>query len=273
MKTNSFLSVITFLMLTVVTSHAHAEVYKCTSSVKQSSQKSVVYSDMPCKHSVGNTQTVTQAKLKLVDSDFVTNVAAADIDLLVSRAVLNGEFTLAKSLAQTKEHWRLISLAEGRTTVSTKPIAPVIIVKNAARNECAIARNDFESTSRTKWRQKRLIAAKKSSMYAACGVVEPGQQNRPVVIGHSYGGIQSSRWVAPSYRRGAYHRPYGQHHKKHHSQHAQSKSGFSLHYKSKHFGLRAQSLSTGKHTDIRQQFRSRSMISTQLHDNIRQQFR
>lgn len=273
MKTNSLLRVTTFLMLTVVTSYAQAEVYKCTSSVKQSSHNNVVYSDTPCNLSAGNAQTFTQTKLKLVDSDFVTNVDAADIDLLVSRAVLNGEFALAKSLAQTKEHWRLISLAEGRTIVSTKPIAPVIIVKGTARNECAIARNDFESTSRTKWRQKRLIAAKKSSMYAACGIAEPMLQNRPIVIGQSYGGIQSSRWIAPSYGRVVYHRPYGKHYKKHHSQHAQSKNGFSLHYKSKHFGLRAQSLATKKHTDIRQQFRSHNLINTQLGDGIRRQFR
>lgn len=273
MKANQFLSLSILLALTTVSHHAFAEVYKCTSSIKSSTHKSVVYTDIPCKQSAGHVQTVTQAKLKLANSYSSTSSEASNIDLLVSRAVLNREFALAKSLAKTKEHWRLISLAEGRHTVSSKPVAaPIVIVKDTSRNDCVVARRDFESTSRTRWRQKRLVAAKKSAMFAACGVAEPVQQYRPIVVGQTYGGVHSSRWVAPGYGRKVYHRPYAQHHKKHRFQHVRNKSGLFINYKSKHFGLRAQSSGIQQHTDIRQQFRSNS-IGTQKHADIRQQFR
>lgn len=174
----------------------------------------------------------------------------------MSRAVLNRDFKLAKSLARTKEHWRLIRMAESQQAVpvSSAP-APVVITKDKSREDCASARNDFESTSRTKWRDKDLITTKKSIMYAACGVSEPVQQNRAIVVGNSYGYVQPSRWMAASYGPVVYHKPQHKQYKSHHSNHVKSGGGLSLNYKSKHFGLSAQSFGIQKHTDIRQQFR------------------
>lgn len=273
MKIKKILTAIALWVLATLASHAYAEVYKCTSTNNASGQKTIVYSDIPCQTSASG-QAVSQRKVEITDYAIAQPSATdADVDLQISRAVLNGDFKLAKTLAHTKEHWRLISMAEGQRVEPAKlAVPPVVIVKDTSTNDCAMARSDFESTSRTHWRQKDLIAAKRSSMFAACGVAEPAQQNSPVVIGQSYGGIQSSRWFAPAYRPKVYRHAYHQHYKKHHPRHSQNKSGLSLHYQSKHFGVRAQSFATQKHSDIRQQF-GEHRIRPQNHDGIRQQFR
>jgi hypothetical protein len=252
MKNSQLLSGIVFLIGSFVCSHATAEVYKCTSFDKKTGQKKTSYTDAACADSAKQTLIEIQETSNLADNVPLTD--DAELDLRVSRAVLKHDFKLAKSLAMTKEHWRLISMAEGteRQQVRTVATSPVVIARSTRQDECTLARNDFEFTSRTQWRHKDSIAAKKSIMYAACGISDPEYRSRPIVLVQPYGGvIQSSRWVAPR----AYHRPYNKYHGKHDLRHSHNRSGLSLYYKSKHFGLDVKSFRSQGRANIKHQFR------------------
>ncbi len=105
----------------------------------------------------------------------------------MTNAVLSRDFKLAKSLATTKEHWRLIAIAEGEAVA--QPLIAANTHPTASReDECAEAKYNFESVSRTSWRDKDLVAAKKSVMHVACGVPEP-VQNQPIFVGRTFGGL------------------------------------------------------------------------------------
>lgn len=262
MKNDQLIRSLVFLIGTALVNHATADVYKCTSFDRQSNQQQIVYTDTPCEER--DKQTLISVQTNPI------NAAEADdstLDVKVARAVLKRDFQLAKSLATTKEHWRLISMAEGEPQTSVRT-APIVAAQTQLRDDCAIARDDFESTSRTRWRDKDLIATKKSMMFAACGVAETVEQPSVVVVGNPYGHVQSRRWVGTPYGPVIHHQPY----QKHHSNHINSGGGLSIDYKSKHLGVRAQSGGIQKHTDIRQQFRTNS-FAAEPHTDIRQQFR
>ena len=257
MKINQYLFTFASFLLA---SQAHAQVYKCTFVDVQARQNKVIYSDMPCQPAHKQTLTAIQTQVSLNQQMASANA----INLGVTRAVLNQNFKLARSLASTKEHWRLIAIAEGEAApvlaVANNPPVP-LFAASAAQVECSQAKDDFEYISRVSWRDKELVATKKSMMYASCGVLatEPAQvQNRPIFIGHSYNGfngssISSGRLIYPNalpYALPFQHRPYGgishhaypqhgAHHTQHHGQHLgqQQASGVSLHYQSKHFGI------------------------------------
>jgi hypothetical protein len=230
----SITSAITFTF----SNNAAAQVYKCTFADKDSRQNKVVYTDTLCGKTGKQTLTDIQVKSPLGEQNLQTAKLAQTnaLDEVVTRAVLRRDFKLAKSLATSKEHWRLIAIAEGEAPVQPSVQAvPVLIVQNND-NACDEAKLDFESVSRTSWRDKELVATKRSMMYVACGVPEPVQQ--PIYVAR-YGGLSSERWVAPYYAapHGG-HRPhhYNNHHGNHHN-HANAVRGLSLSYKSKHFGV------------------------------------
>lgn len=243
MKLRAYLFTVCFLFA----ANTYAQVYKCTFVGDEARQNKVVYTDMPCSKASKQTLTAIQAKSQPnAQNQQAAKLAQANtLDESVTRAVLSRDFALAKSLATTKEHWRLIAIAEGESAPQ-----PVIVAANnqvAAQpvGECAEARESFESVSRTSWRDKDLVAAKRSVMYAACGVSEP-MQNQPVYIGQGYGGyggVHSTRWAAPYYTtpyNGAGYSlpPHGYRHSQGGSH---AGSSVSLSYKSKHFGINAES--------------------------------
>ncbi len=242
--------------------HASAQVYKCTSYDSLNNKEITIYTDAPCGE---------QLKQTVINVPVKTNTTASpdqtSLDLRVAQAVLDQDFALAKSLATSKEHWRLISMAEGKQlTVKT---APIVTNQIAAQNECTAARNAYESAASARWPDEALITIKKSSMYAACGVTDPIDQNSVIVVGNRNGGIQSSRWVGLPYGPIVYNRP---HFNKHHSHQINGGGGLSINYQNKHFGIRAQSGGLQTQTDIRQQFRTKNFAAQQQTD-IRQQFR
>lgn len=242
--------------------HASAEVYKCTSYDSLNNKEITIYTDAPCGEQLK--QTVINVPVK---SNTTASPDQTSLDLRVAQAVLDQNFALAKSLATSKEHWRLISMAEGKQlTIKT---APVVNNQIDAQNACTDARNAYESAASARWPDEALITIKKSSMYAACGVTDPIDQNSVIVVGNRYGGIQSSRWVGLPYGPIVYNRP---HFNKHHSHRINGGGGLSINYQNKHFGVRAQSGGLQKQTDIRQQFRTKNFAAQQQTD-IRQQFR
>ena len=231
---------------------ANAQVYKCTSVDGVTRQHKVVYSDAACGKAEKQTLTAIQAKSQFnIQTSQISQatqlVQANAINSAVTRAVLNQDFKLAKSLAISKEHWRLIAIAEGEAAPQ-----PLIVANSrpeiSRADECAQAKDNFESVSRTSWRDKDLVSAKKSVMYVACGVPEP-VQNRPIFIGHTYGGYGGYGSLYNGHRYQASHavphqaRPHesvGYHaYPINHHFHGRDQTGSnaSLSYKSKHFGF------------------------------------
>ena len=246
----------------LATGHVNAQVYKCTSFDSRNNKESTVYTDTPCGGQ--HQQTVINLPVKPIAT---VSPDQSSLDLRIAQAVLDQDFALAKSLATSKEHWRLISMAEGKQlTVKT---APVVTNQIVADNACTAARNAYESAASARWPDEALISIKKSSMYAACGVTDPIDQNSVIVVGNRNGGIQSSRWIGLPYGPIVYNRP---HFNKHHSHRINGGGGLSINYQNKHFGVRAQSGGLQKQTDIRQQFRTKNFAAQQQTD-IRQQFR
>lgn len=265
MKSYQLICSVVYLLGTFDVSHANAAVYKCTTVDRQTNQQQIIYTDTPCGEH--NKQTLLNVQTNAINTADMSEDSALDIK--IANAVLKRDFQLAKSLATTKEHWRLISMAEGerQTTIRT---APPIVTQAELQDDCAIARSDFESTSRTRWRDKNLIATKQSLMYAACGVADPMDQNAIVVIGNPYGQIQSRRWIGTPYGPIIHHQPFQNHHSNRNQ--VIRGGGVSVDYNSKRFGVRAQSGGIQKHTDIRQQFRT-NHLAAEPHTDIRQQFR
>lgn len=232
----------------LLSTHANAEVYKCTFADSVTGQNKVVYSDAPCSKSEKQTLTTIQTKSPPLSAQAFQTAQLAQasaVDSAVTRAVLNQDFKLAKSLATTKEHWRLIAIAEGEAV--TQPLIVANSQPTVSRDEeCAEAKYDFESASRISWRDKDLVAAKKSVMHVACGVPEP-VQNQPIFVGRAFGGLNSGRWYHPNHavphqvrpHKGVGHQiyPVGHHY---HGRHSTGGSA-SLSYKSKHFSINADS--------------------------------
>lgn len=182
---------------------------------------------------------------------------ANNLDSAVTSTVLNQDFKIAKSLANTKEHWRLIAIAEGHT-----PPQPVIVANSqpfvSRADECKQAKYNFEYVSRNSWRDRNLVAAKKSIMYAACGVPESAS-NSPIFVGQRFGDFQFGCLFYP-YAAAPYYAPhhtlpnhinhnypyenvhyYGQNR----SSHDHFQNGFSLNYRTRNFGISTVGFSSG----------------------------
>ncbi|MFV1922763.1 MAG: hypothetical protein ACMZ63_09180 [Methylotenera sp.] len=241
--------------------HANAQVYKCTSYDSLNNKEITIYTDAPCGEQLK--QTVINVPVKTYTT---ASPNQSSLDLKVAQAVLDQDFALARALATSKEHWRLITMAEGKQlTVKT---APIVANQMNTQNECAAARNAYELAAGARWPDEELIAIKKISMYAACGVSDPLDQNSVVVVGNRFGGIQPSRWVGLPYGPIVYNRP----HFNKHPPHRINRGGLSINYQNKRFGVRAQTGGLQTQTDIRQQFRTKNFAAQQQSD-IRQQFR
>jgi hypothetical protein len=234
------------LVMLMFPSFAFSQVYKCTFKDEVTRQNKVVYSDSPCGKAEKQTLTAIQAKSQTdTQAQQTTQLAQANaLDLAVTNAVLGRDFKLAKSLATTKEHWRLIAIAEGEAAAQ-----PLIVANSqptvSREEECAEAKYNFESASRISWRDKDLLAAKKSVMHVACGVPEP-VQNQPVFVGRAFGGLNSGRWYHPNAiqyqlrpHKGVGHHTYPVSHH-YHGSHLTGGSA-SLNYKSKHLSINADS--------------------------------
>ena len=191
-------------------SNASAQVYKCTSVDSKTLQNKTVYTDKPCAKSAKQSLTNIQSQAQLpANQQLSSEISApsdvnAALDEAVTQALLDKNFTLAQSLAQTKEHWRLIAIAQ-------KISAPDIVAanrnnnQNAQLNACAAAKNDYELATRIDWRDDALIAIKKNEMQAVCAGAQPTQ---PSVISvgqvysYPYGGIGAPRWRTTNHYRG-----------------------------------------------------------------------
>ena len=254
---------VVFPVVMFATGNASAQVYKCTSFDSMNNKQRTVYTDMPCGE---------QVKQTLINVPVNTNATVSpeqsSLDLRVAQALLEQDFALAKSLARSKEHWRLIGMAEGKQQLTVKTV-PDMSNQIDAQNECKFARNAYESASSARWQDEALITIKKNSMYEVCGVAESIDQNRLIVIGNRYRGVQSSRWIGIPYGPIVYNRP---HYYRRHSHQTNREAVLSINYQSKHLGVRAQTGGLQKQRDITQQFRTK-IFYAQQQNNISWQFR
>jgi hypothetical protein len=162
---------------------ANAQVFKCSYAVAASQRTETIYTDEPCTKDAKQSVTLVANKLApQIDSLKRASVSRMDTGLqpdALTQAVLNNDFELAKTLAKTKEDWRLIALTEQVYTekrTAQKPIAvipPAAIkpVANAPENadqRCSRASANFDYNTRNHWRDNELVAASKASMQAAC---------------------------------------------------------------------------------------------------------
>lgn len=254
MKTIAYIQFIVLLSPLVLADSAFAQVYKCTTIDANSQQAKVAYTNMPCDKSAKQSVTdISEIANKSVKNQTV-KYTGSDLGNAVTQAVLNKNFALAKSLANTKEHWRIIAMTE--SAGQAPPIAArdesINMAKGNTENACERAQYDFDSTSRLYWRDRELVAAKKSVMFALCGVPE---QVQPIVVAQPHAqpyGIHKTRWYPPHYAgnpTSAYHRPLP------HVNHYTGDS-FNINYRSKHFGVQLggydqQSTRFGSHTEER----------------------
>ena len=198
------------ILITWFAGNASAQVYKCTSVDSKTQQNKTVYTDVPCAKSAKQFLTNIQprARLPANQQSSLANTAQSDsnaaLDKAVTHALLDKNFALAQSLAQTKEHWRLIAIAQKN---SAPEIASVNSYnnQNAQLNACAAEKNDYALAARVDWRDDALIAIKKDEMDAICGgglpvqssVVSMGQ-----IYSYPYGGIGAPRWRGANYYHG-----------------------------------------------------------------------
>jgi hypothetical protein len=183
MKIIVYLQTVALLASLGFANSGFAQVYKCTAIDANSQQAKVAYSDMPCDKTAKQSATdITELAKNSVKNQTV-KYTSAELDNAVTQAVLNKNFVLAKSLAKTKEHWRLIAITESAS--QTAPMAARDQANNVAQssadNACERAQQDYDSTYRLYWRDKELIAAKKSVMFATCGVPENEIYAEPVI--------------------------------------------------------------------------------------------
>ncbi len=187
---------------------ASAQVYKCTSVDSKTLQNKTVYTDTPCAKSAKQSLTNIQSQGRLPANPQVLDTAQSDasaaLDIAVTQALLDKNFTLAQSLAQTKEHWRLIAIAQKISALETVPNNRYSN-QNAQLNACAAAKSDYALAARVDWRDDALIAIKKNEMQAICGGAQPAQSSvisMGQIYSYPYGGIGAYRFRGANHYRG-----------------------------------------------------------------------
>jgi hypothetical protein len=156
----SFLSV---LLLLLFVAPAHAEVYKCTGEGNR-----IVYSDSPCH--AGDTQTLTGIlpEQNMGQPPLAKKPAVIlQLDAAVKSAIAADDLTRATALATTREHWEWI--AEAKKTSAKNKVAP----SQAESDECGQAKHELELEANRSDPKPEVLQAKRSLMYAACGLPEP----------------------------------------------------------------------------------------------------
>ena len=159
-----------FTLLTVCTAHASAQVYKCIDEKGKS-----IYSDTPClRH---GSQALTDIQSSPASSSTAESPLSRQLDAAVRRAISEGDFSHAQSLALTPKHWEWIAAAKkdrqqqpvlGRTEAD-------LSAEKGDSIACHKAKRDYEFEAGAYKQVQNAIDAKRSMMHAACGIKEPTQ--------------------------------------------------------------------------------------------------
>lgn len=155
-------------LLMVFTNTTHAAVYKC-----QTANDQIVYTDTPCE--AGNKEIameVISPSAQGIDTASKASIMR-QLDAAVKSAIAANEMTRAGALATTTEHKEWIAAAMKENARQTFKSPAELREEKASSAECAAAKRKLEAETDARFSDPAVLNAKKSLMYAACGILEP----------------------------------------------------------------------------------------------------
>ena len=152
--------------------------YKC-----RNASGSTIFSDMPCPS--GSRQEKAEYAAPQAQQQYPSsqNSNARMLDAKVAEALGTGNFSLAKALAVTPEHWQMISNAENslRQPITGRTDAD-LRAESKNSQECKEAQRSYDVDASSIRNDGAQINASKRKMYSACGMNEPTVvENRTVI--------------------------------------------------------------------------------------------
>ena len=152
--------------------------YKC-----RNASGGTVFSDMPCP--TGSRQEKAEYAAPQAQQQYPSsqNSNARMLDAKVAEALGTGNFSLAKALAVTPEHWQMISNAENslRQPITGRTDAD-LRAESKNSQECKEAQRSYDVDASSIRNDGAQINASKRKMYSACGMNEPTVvENRTVI--------------------------------------------------------------------------------------------
>lgn len=138
-----------------------------------------IFSDVPCPSGTRQEQATyvaPQVRQQPSQDEFAPAKSsdARMLDNKVAEAIGSGDFSRAKGLALTAEHWKMISDAEQRIRqpVTGRTNADLRAESKNSR-ECKEAQQSYDVEASSIRKDAAQIGAAKRRMYSACGMNEP----------------------------------------------------------------------------------------------------
>ena len=155
------------LALLLLAAPVHAQVYKCVG------EDGVVYSDSPCAEDSSQTLTGIDSAAQPEATPILAHKppVIVQLDTAVKSAIAVNDLTRAEALATTREHWEWI--AEARKNIPQATAASNL--DPSASPECQQAKSQLEYEAGKPFPDEDILQAKRSLMYASCGLSEPLQ--------------------------------------------------------------------------------------------------
>lgn len=144
----------------------NAQVYKC-----QGQNQQVIYSDSPC----GNDGIITDILVNPYDYQTEDNRSRImrQLDEAVISALQANDLVRAKALSTTDQHRIWVVEAEKELANQPQKSEATIKAEMASSAACLKAKSNLEAEANSSFNNPQVLEARKSLMYAACGVVEP----------------------------------------------------------------------------------------------------
>lgn len=160
----------------------HGQVYKCIGMDQQ-----VIYSDSPCAN--GHGEIVTDITVAVPDSPVEDNRnrIMRQLDDAVISALLANDLVRAKALSTTAQHRAWIMEAEKELASQPQKSEATLKAEMASSTACRKAKASLEAEANASYSNHEVLEARKSLMYAACGVVEPVVIQQQVQPDYIYG--------------------------------------------------------------------------------------
>ncbi|PKO52166.1 MAG: hypothetical protein CVU26_07135 [Betaproteobacteria bacterium HGW-Betaproteobacteria-2] len=155
-------------LLIIFSTSAHAQVYKCKNAENQ-----IIYSDTPC---LPGSQEIATDIGTLQPGNADPDAAAGilrQLDAAVKSAIAANDMTRANALATTEKHREWITAAIREQAQQPGKSPAELQAQKASSSECATAKRNLEAEANARASNPEVLSARKSLMYAACGIVEP----------------------------------------------------------------------------------------------------
>lgn len=180
---------------------ASAQVYKCRGQNQQ-----VIYSDSPCDNGHGEIITDIMVAYPNSQVDDSRSRVMRQLDDAVKSALAANDLVRAKALSTTAEHRAWITEAEKEIASKPQKSESALKAEMASSTACQKAKSSLEAEANASFSNPEVLEARKSLMYAACGVIEPVMIQQQAQPNYIYGYPYRFRYNEPHHR----HR-HGQH--------------------------------------------------------------